>query len=179
MSFSGTIKAAVDASALDEVVRLAHIIWREHYTPIIGRAQVEYMLGRGYTPAALAAEQAAGSRFLLACDGSQAVGYAGWAPDADDPGMAWLDKFYVLREARGAGVATALLQRVVTDTRAATLKLRVNRDNTGAIAAYRRLGFAIEGADVKPIGGGFVMDDYIMRRTAEARCQAQFSRGTR
>src|SRR5699024_439770 len=68
MSFSGTVKAAATTPALAELSRLAHIIWREHYPPIIGHEHVEYMLARGYTPAALAAEQAAGGHFLLARD---------------------------------------------------------------------------------------------------------------
>jgi len=32
--------------AIDEVAKLAEEIWRDHYTPIIGAAQVDYMLTR-------------------------------------------------------------------------------------------------------------------------------------
>jgi len=49
--------------------------------------------------------------------------------------------------------------------------LAVNKRNASAIAAYRKYGFRIVDAIVKEIGGGFVMDDYIMeiqvRRKAE------------
>jgi ribosomal protein S18 acetylase RimI-like enzyme len=40
--------------------------------------------------------------------------------------------------------------------------LAVNKHNAQAIAAYRKNGFRVADAVVKDIGGGFVMDDYIM-----------------
>src|SRR5699024_9221121 len=103
-----------------------------------------------------------GSHFLLAYNGDNAVGYAGWSLDTEDSTVVWLDQIYVLREARRMGIAGALMDHIMAVTDAATFKLRVNRHNDKAITAYARLGFAIETTDVKPIGGGFVMDDYIM-----------------
>lgn len=161
------IEHAETRAQLAEIGRLAGVIWREHYIPIIGQAQVEYMLERGYTTDALATEQTAGSRFLIAYNDDQAVGYAGWTPDSDNYGVVWLDKFYVLSDVRGAGVGSALLKRVAADSGDVTLKLRVNRHNDRAIATYNRLGFEVETTHAKPIGGGFVMDDYIMRREAK------------
>jgi hypothetical protein len=40
--------------------------------------------------------------------------------------------------------------------------LAVNKRNENAIAAYAKHGFAIVESVVKDIGGGFVMDDYVM-----------------
>ena len=45
------------------------------------------------------------------------------------------------------------------------MRLRVNRHNDAAIRAYRRAGFVIVASDCLPIGGGFVMDDYLMECT--------------
>ena len=42
--------------------------------------------------------------------------------------------------------------------------LAVNKHNFNAIAAYRKHGFIVREAVVKEIGGGFVMDDYIMEK---------------
>jgi len=42
------------------------------------------------------------------------------------------------------------------------LVLAVNKNNRSAIAAYLKHGFSIGDAVVKDIGGGFVMDDYIL-----------------
>ena len=46
----------------------------------------------------------------------------------------------------------------------ARVVLAVNKRNASAIAAYRKSGFEIREAVVKDIGGGFVMDDYIMEK---------------
>jgi ribosomal protein S18 acetylase RimI-like enzyme len=40
--------------------------------------------------------------------------------------------------------------------------LAVNKSNRSAISAYLKHGFRVGDAVVKDIGGGFVMDDYIM-----------------
>lgn len=45
---------------------------------------------------------------------------------------------------------------------ARTIWLTVNRRNERAIGAYRRAGFREVRAQVTDIGGGYVMDDYIM-----------------
>ena len=46
-----------------------------------------------------------------------------------------------------------------------TLRLNVNKYNAAAQKAYKRAGFAIVEAPVVDIGGGFVMDDYVMKVT--------------
>ncbi len=160
------IHEAVTPDDCAEIAALARVIWHEHYPGIINHTQIDFMLAAGYTPQALTAEQARGARFLLARKVQRAVAFAGWSPDPSDATIHWLDKLYIAREARGAGVARALLDRAIANmaARVATLKLRVNRRNVGAVAAYERLGFAIERADVKNIGHGFVMDDYVMQR---------------
>ena len=44
------------------------------------------------------------------------------------------------------------------------MTLAVNKHNSGAIHAYRRKGFVMEESVTVDIGGGFIMDDYIMRK---------------
>ena len=48
--------------------------------------------------------------------------------------------------------------------RCSTLILNVNKNNVQAIRAYEKNGFAIREAVVVDIGGGFVMDDYVMAK---------------
>ena len=40
--------------------------------------------------------------------------------------------------------------------------MTVNRNNTGSVAAYEKMGFQKVREQVAEIGGGYVMDDYIM-----------------
>jgi ribosomal protein S18 acetylase RimI-like enzyme len=44
------------------------------------------------------------------------------------------------------------------------LILQVNKRNEKAIKLYRRAGFAVREEIVVDIGGGFVMDDYVMEK---------------
>ena len=48
------------------------------------------------------------------------------------------------------------------------LVLNVNKNNDRAISAYVRNGFVVREAVVVDIGGGFVMDDYIMAKRLES-----------
>ncbi len=48
------------------------------------------------------------------------------------------------------------------------LILSVNKRNAQAIAAYKRNGFVIAESVVTDIGGGFVMDDYVMAKGISA-----------
>lgn len=160
------------------VAALARLIWHEHYPGIISRAQIEHMLATGYSIDTLTTQQAAGTRLTLAWQDDEAVGFAAVSPDPAAPTVAWLDKLYVRADARNTGIGRALVERAFAQAcllRADTLRLRVNRvnrDNIGAIAAYHRLGFAIETSDIKSIGQGYVMDDYIMAAALTGRPSA-------
>ncbi len=56
------------------------------------------------------------------------------------------------------------MEREVRAGGARRLILSVNKRNIRAIAAYRRNGFIIAESVVTDIGGGFVMDDYVMTK---------------
>ncbi len=163
---TATIEPAT-AADLPTVQQLAGIIWRQHYRPIIGDAQIDYMLARGYALDALAkflTEPGSGLA-LVKVDGA-AVGFAAWyRPEAT--ATCKLDKLYVLQEHHRRGLGRALIEHVAAIGReagAVRLILNVNKRNTGSIRAYERCGFAISEAVVVDIGGGFVMDDFVMVR---------------
>ena len=162
---------AVDAGTRDDIVvvrRLADIIWRQHYPGIITDAQIEYMLARGYAPEALArflSDDGAGLAIVRV--GGDPAGFAAWCRP-DQPATTKLDKLYVLPSLHGHGLGRALLGRVEAAARrdgARTLILNVNKRNAKAIAAYEAWGFATREPVVVDIGGGFVMDDYVMAKT--------------
>lgn len=160
-----TLAAATGAHDHRALAALAREIWHEHYPGIIGVDQIEYMLATGYSAQTMAAEQSAGTRFVLARIDNADVGFASVSPDCTDSTSAWLDKLYVKQTHRGGGVGQRLLAWAADTGRALharSLCLRVNRDNTGAVAIYRKAGFTVLREHVKPIGRGFVMDDYIM-----------------
>lgn len=155
------------AGQLAVVRALAQTIWHAHYPAIIAADQIEYMLERGYRPEALAWFLGRADRGLeiAAVDGEPA-GFAAWCL-TDTPGEAKLDKLYVLPQRQRLGLGGRLIDRcdgLAGAAGATTLILNVNKRNAKAIAAYGKHGFAIRESVVVPIGGGFVMDDYVMAR---------------
>jgi ribosomal protein S18 acetylase RimI-like enzyme len=156
--------AAHDVEAL---CALAREIWRAHYPPIIGVAQTEYMLAQRYDPALVRSELARDDVWwdVLREDGAmRAFASSFRAGGADE---LKLDKLYVHAARQRAGLGGLLIEHTCERARVLGLRavvLAVNKRNAGAIAAYRGHGFAIREAAVKDIGGGFVMDDYVMAR---------------
>jgi ribosomal protein S18 acetylase RimI-like enzyme len=92
------------------------------------------------------------------------VAFAAWGP----PGPSTkLHKLYVDPAHQRRGLGRGLVARVEELARAAgagRLTLNVNKRNDAAVAAYRRWGFEVTSAVVLDIGGGFVMDDWIMEK---------------
>lgn len=157
MTRDGFIIRCVIEADLEELSTLAHRIWREHYTPIIGAAQVKYMLGLWYSPQFLRDQMNDEKRlFLVVESGSELKAYV---QSSEQDGYSFIHKLYVASESKGQGMGTALLKALPTHL---PLQLRVNRDNINSIGFYKRYGFEITGEHVLDIGQGYSMDDYIM-----------------
>ncbi|NCC47432.1 MAG: GNAT family N-acetyltransferase [Clostridia bacterium] len=145
--------------------RLARQIWLEHYTPIIGRDQVDYMTGKFQSAAAIWRDiQSGGMEYDLIVCGNQPAGYMAVRVDSHKKSM-FLSKLYVERARRGQGIGRWAFGQLVDRARKAscsTIWLTVNRYNSGSIAAYQKLGFHIMEAICTDIGQGYVMDDFRM-----------------
>jgi ribosomal protein S18 acetylase RimI-like enzyme len=151
---------------LATIADLARRTWWTHYPGILTDAQIEYMLGRGYSREALLALLARPLAGMAIAHAPEPAGFAAWHA-ADSAATLKLDKLYVLPQHQGRGVGRALVEHVVgraRDAGCAALVLNVNRNNTASIRAYQRFGFVIRDAGDFPIGNGFVMEDYIMAR---------------
>jgi GNAT superfamily N-acetyltransferase len=154
-------------AGLPAISELAGVIWRACYPGIITSEQIDYMLARMYSPDVLRDEiRSQGIRYdQLLVDGKP-VGFASCGPTSE-PGVMKLHKLYLLPEMQGRGLGSRLLQHVEREVRAGAgrrLVLSVNKRNTKAITAYQRNEFVIAESVVTDIGGGFVMDDYIMAK---------------
>jgi GNAT superfamily N-acetyltransferase len=165
----------VTERSLPLVADLAESIWWQCYPPIIGARQVHYMLGRGYALPSLRRDLHDGNRYFILRVGPCPAGFFAWRPQ---DGEAFLDKLYLEPAYQGLGLGQYLLAELARQAERSGLTgvfLRVNRRNTPAIRAYRRAGFSIRGTDCKPIGGGFVMDDYLMWRPGSNRAPSRRS----
>jgi ribosomal protein S18 acetylase RimI-like enzyme len=165
-----TLVPVNSAAQVAEIARLAREIWDEYYVPIIGRAQVEYMVAKFQTAEAMQAQIDSGYEYFLIRDGlihqgEQAIGYAAIRHDAPEARV-FISKLYVLAAHRKSGVGRQcleIIERKARERGATHLWLTVNKGNP-SVRAYERLGFSIAEAIVMDIGGGFVMDDYRMEK---------------
>lgn len=148
--------------------QLADRIWRDYYPSIIGPAQVDYMLPRMYSEEVIRQEIVGRTVWELASAEEMPIGF--FSIGLDDTGRAKLHKLYLDTAAHGRGYGQLLINRAVDVARelaASGIWLQVNKQNTRAIRAYERAGFHLEREAVFDIGGGFVMDDFIMSRVLE------------
>ena len=145
-----------------EIARLAGVVWRAHYPGIISNEQIDYMLARMYDLAVLRGEIAQGITYLRGLAGDHLVGFAAYGPAGKE---VKLHKLYVHPDHQRRGIGRALLEHVERACAGRTLMLTVNKRNHKAVAAYKKHGFAIRDSIVVDIGGGFVMDDYVMAKS--------------
>jgi ribosomal protein S18 acetylase RimI-like enzyme len=151
----------VTPAEVPELAAMAREIWEQHYTPVIGREQVAYMVGRFQSAGAIAHQMAEEEYryYFFEKDGERA-GYMGIQPN---DGL-YLSKLYIRAPYRGQGIARQALEFLVELCREEGYEkiwLTVNKNNSGSIAAYEALGMTRTREQTADIGGGFVMDDYI------------------
>lgn len=147
------------------VAKLAFEIWNEHYVPIIGQQQVDYMVNTFQTADAITKQiQTEGYEYyLIGHISGEPSGYISVKLMGDE---LFLSKFYVIKEKRGAGLGKEGLKFIIGRAKelgANTIKLTVNKHNTNTIKAYHKMGFVNMGSVVADIGEGYVMDDYVMK----------------
>lgn len=150
---------------LATVATLAHEIWYEYYVPLIGRAQVDYMVARFQSAPAMSQQLREGYEYFLIEREGRPIGYSAVQPRPAEQSL-FLSKLYLLAAERGAGTGRRCMEFIEQLARQRGLKLlwlTVNKGNP-AVNAYKRLGFRVAADLVMDIGGGFVMDDFRMEK---------------
>jgi GNAT superfamily N-acetyltransferase len=144
-----------------EISALAHRIWREHYVPIVGAEQVEFMLASIYNLESLKKQAQNGQVFWMAEMDGNPFGYL--AVENTGPGHYFLHKFYLENPKRRCGIGQYLFEQLLMRCEGLQeMRLNVNRENYKSINFYFKMGFVIEYCLVTPFGGGYVMDDFRM-----------------
>lgn len=145
-----------------EIEKLADTIWREHYIPIVGKPQIDYMLKKFQSAEAISEQTISGFEYYLIYLNSNAIGYISIKREVD---ALFLSKIYVLSSCRGKKIGKTAIQFIEEKAGSYQLKnirLTVNVNNIIAIKAYEKLGFKNMGPLVTDIGNDFIMDDYEM-----------------
>lgn len=142
---------------------LAHAIWPVSYRDMISPAQIDYMLGMMYSEESLLRQMnEEGCVFLIAETEGGEVGFASYSKVTQSGYK--LHKLYVLPSEQGKGTGKKLVNEILERLKldgGKTIELQVNKNNK-AVHFYSGMGFSKARELVLDIGGGYVMDDYIM-----------------
>ena len=157
-----TIIEAVSTSQFKTIAKLATEIWNEHYTPIIGKDQVNYMLDKFQSSDEIYNQVQNGQAYYIIEHKDLPIGYFCIYPVEEN---LFLSKLYILVEFRAQGIGKFAFDFIKNKAKEFSLKtifLTVNIHNTNAIASYEKMGFVNQGPTKADIGAGYVMDDYRM-----------------
>lgn len=147
------------------IARMAETCWRYHYIPIIGQAQVDYMLAKFQSPESIREQIAAGRKYEIILDSDdEKLGYLAY--DLSESQL-FLSKLYILPHAQRRGLGRWALAELCQRYSDLDIHLTVNKQNHGAIAFYTQNGFVNDGPLVTDIGNGYVMDDWKMMKAAK------------
>jgi ribosomal protein S18 acetylase RimI-like enzyme len=142
---------------------LAHAIWPVVYREMISSDQINYMLELMYAHDALLVQMhSEGCTFLIAESDNVACGFTSFSEVAKSRFK--LHKLYVEPGLHRSGLGKKLLEDVLrraSERGGKTIELQVNKQNP-AKDFYLHMGFETKQEIVVDIGGGFVMDDYVM-----------------
>jgi ribosomal protein S18 acetylase RimI-like enzyme len=162
-----------DSRLINTVVLLAKEIWTEHFTVIIGKAQVDYMLEKFQSEGAITQQiKNKGFLYYLLKLDKNYIGYMSIVPNKSS-GELLLSKIYVKADERQKGYGKKALQfveKLAKQRKLNRITLTVNKNNTSSIEAYLKMGFKNVGSVVTDIGAGFVMDDYRMEKFLPGNC---------
>ena len=163
-------KLLIRTAESDDIVaiqQIAALSWRETFLNILGAAQIEYMLKMMYGTETLQEQFLDPSyRYLLALVEGRAAGFCG-IESSKKTLIAKLHRLYILKRYQGLGIGAALLETAESFAKNAgsqSITLHVNKNNR-ARNFYTKHGFQITDDGVFDIGGGYVMDDFIMSKT--------------
>ena len=151
-----------DTDAIRAMSQMATSIVREHFDPLIGKEQNDYMLAMFQTEVAIKKQLESGYRYFFIQENDRNIGFIAFYPKES---VMYLSKFYLYKDERGKGYAHRMLDFVIDESlkiRKNAIELNVNKQNSACLA-YDRLGFKIIRSEKNDIGNGFFMDDYVYR----------------
>lgn len=157
------VRKAETDTQVREIADLAKVIWNEYFTPIIGKDQVDYMVEKFQSYPALKEQISEGYEYYQIFSSGEFCGYTGIHPGEDN--RLFLSKLYLKKESRGHHLATgafSFLKEICRERGYSAIWLTCNKHNDNSLGVYRHFGFEIIDTQEADIGGGFIMDDYIM-----------------
>lgn len=163
-----TLRRATPAD-IPLIQKLTSIIWPATYSSILSPGQIDYMIEMMYSDSSLRRQmEELRHQFILCYDGEKPVAFASYSHMGE--GIFKLHKIYVLPECQGRGIGRYMVDAILREVASqggVALDLNVNRSNPARFF-YERLGFVILREEDIDIGGGYWMNDYVMRKRLDS-----------
>jgi len=154
-----------EVTDFEAIQQIAREIWYAHFSNILASEQIEYMLLMMYANDVMRKEiESDGIVYKKVLQAQILFGYLCYGAYVAGKVMK-LHKCYLHPLLHGKGYGQVMLQYVcdtAKDLGYQEVILGVNKQNHKALKAYQRFGFVVVSAETTDIGGGFVMDDYVL-----------------
>ena len=141
---------------------LAHQIYYPTYTGVLSMEQMDFMLQKSYTVAAIQHSMATDQDFFLAFYENSVAGFI--ALSNKDEHIIRVEKLYLLPDTQGKGLGKELIDFAKAEAKRrgkSIVELNVNRGNK-AYYFYLKVGFKVVNEVDIPYFG-YVLDDYVMQ----------------
>ena len=159
------IRMTADEKDIRSIQNLALVTFPATYSSIISAEQIDFMMDMMYSETVLRRELEDGVTFLMLLADETPAGFVSFGKQ-DNEGLFHLHKIYLLPDFQGLGYGREMFLKAEQEMRAQGAKafeLNVNRHNK-ALDFYKKMGMSIDRSGDFDIGGGFYMNDYIMRK---------------
>ncbi len=147
---------------IKEMSTIASKIIREHYDPILGTKQNDYMLEKFQSERAIKDQLSNGYNYYFVKKDDKVLGFIAFYKRLDH---LYLSKLYLYKNERGKGYSKEIINFVSLKAKELGLyaiELNVNKYND-AVMIYEKLGFTRIRSEKNDIGHNYFMDDYVYR----------------
>lgn len=157
-----SFQVIINDNDIKDTSEIAEKIWKEYYTQLLGSNQITYMLNKFQSEKAIKEQINNGTIYKIVLFDNKIAGYYAIKKETN---KIFISKVYIDKEFRGNGIFKAIIEDITKhfyDIK--SLYLTVNKYNTDAISAYKKMNFNKVDSIESDIGSGYFMDDYIMEK---------------
>lgn len=149
-----------------DTARLARKIWTEHFSDMIGREIVMYLLDKFQSEEAVTQQIRDGYFYFLIKAENDRIGYFAVQHQKEMKNM-FLSKLYILSSERGKGHGKntmRFIEKMACEKQCRKISLTVFHKNAGSIAAYEKMGFQKTGNIRRDVGNDIIIHDITMEK---------------
>ncbi len=156
------IKKVLTNESLTKLSYLAATIWNEHYTPLLGNEQANYMASEFQSKEVIKEQIDNSNEYHIIQLSGKEIGYLAYK--INDSNL-FIDKLYLLKEFKGQSIGSfcmTFIETIANEKNCNSISLKVEQKNTNSIATFKKWGFNITDSLTRNIGNGFTLSGHIM-----------------